>query len=161
MQASAFISSPLTTHTTFNSLQHHTRHISTFTTTAYRHHSTPSSSKLHFLIPKKTEDGPKIKLTPEEDDALRIASENLIPSYGYSWFEKPEAYVQLKKDFPVLASYSDDDLKDAFLKQKPKLADIFLKTPLGPFILINVLAYVTKFSWCNTPFHFDGACPPV
>eukprot|EP00550_Attheya_septentrionalis_P007998 CAMPEP_0198296556 /NCGR_PEP_ID=MMETSP1449-20131203/33044_1 /TAXON_ID=420275 /ORGANISM="Attheya septentrionalis, Strain CCMP2084" /LENGTH=177 /DNA_ID=CAMNT_0043997205 /DNA_START=86 /DNA_END=619 /DNA_ORIENTATION=+ len=100
-----------------------------------------------------------LKLTEEEDGALREAGRDLDPTFGPRWFDKADAWDTARKSHPVLEPYSDDELRMAFIRQSPKFADVLLYTPLGPFLLINLVIYITGFSWCNTPFHFANACP--
>ena len=99
-----------------------------------------------------------LKLTGEEDGALREAGRDLDPIFGPRWFDKADAWDTARKSHPVLAPYSDDELRMAFIRQPPKFADVLLYTPLGPFLIINLVVYITGFSWCNTPFHFANAC---
>ena len=90
-------------------------------------------------------------------------------TFGSLWFDNPEACAQARYGFRDLLSYSDVELKDALVvdsasveEGKPRnIVDVFLKTPLGPVILINVIAWQTNFSWCDTPFGAEGACPPL
>ena len=100
-------------------------------------------------------------LSQQEDDALRSAAKMLSETYGVGFFEKPEAWEQAKVDFPILNNYENNDLRDAYLKQRPKILELFTETPLGPFVAINLLFKLTGFTWCDTPFHQDGACPPL
>lgn len=105
----------------------------------------------------------------QDVETLAAASSALEKTFGSLWFDNPEACAQARNDFPDLSSYSDTELKDALVvdstsaeEGKPRnIVDVFLKTPLGPVILINVIAWQTNFSWCDTPFGAEGACPPL
>ena len=133
-----------------------------WTTRHHRRQQQPSELHLRFIDTDEQASTALPDLTPVEDDAIRAAAETLGKEYGVNWFDQAEAWAQAKDDFPLLASYDDADLRQTYLKQKPKILDLFLKTPLGPFLLINLVVLATGFSWCDTPFHQDGAqCPPL
>jgi hypothetical protein len=103
-----------------------------------------------------------LELTEEEDAALRAVSRALSPKsvVGDAWFESPEAWHQARKEHPPLAPYSDEELKLALLRQPPKVLDVFLYTPVGPFVLLNIVIAFTGLSWCDTPFGDALACSP-
>mmetsp|Transcript_18812 Transcript_18812/g.26523 ORF Transcript_18812/g.26523 Transcript_18812/m.26523 type:complete len:173 (-) Transcript_18812:224-742(-) len=114
---------------------------------------------------KLTTDGSTVavlELTDEEDNALRAAALAFSkPSaYGDSWFDEAEAWEQTRKEFPVLGSYSDGELRSAYIRQSPKLLDVILYTPIGPVLAINLLFYITGFTWCDTPFGPATVCNP-
>eukprot|EP00980_Cylindrotheca_fusiformis_P002622 scaffold618_cov130-Cylindrotheca_fusiformis.AAC.26 len=131
------------------------------TTMGLRDRASPSQLRLKFL--ERSDDGPSLQLSPDEDDAIRAAAKVLSTddAFGVGWFDRSEAWIQAKQDFPILADYDDSDLRDAYLKQKPKLLEVFTDTPLGPFVLINLLAKFSGFTWCDTPFGQADACPPL
>ena len=111
---------------------------------------------------EKSEDNDEIRiqLSPDEDDAVRSASKILSDEYGVGFFDVPEAWEKSKVMYPILDKYSNNDLRQAYLEQKPKIIELLTDTPLGPFLAINLLFKFTGFTWCDTPFHQDGACPP-
>ena len=123
--------------------------------------SYPSHLNLRFL--ERSNDEPSLSLTPDEDKAIREAAKvvSTDDNFGVGWFDRSEAWVKVKEDYPILAQYEDSDLRNVYLKQKPNPLDILTGTPLGPFILVNLLFKYTGFSWCDTPFHAEGACPPL
>ena len=50
---------------------------------------------------------------------------------------------------------SDEELRDtldSYVNTPPGLQEVLLKTPVGPVIFINILFYVTGFSWCDVPW---------
>jgi hypothetical protein len=100
-------------------------------------------------------------LSSEQDQDLRRAAESLTGEFGYGWFNKDEAWEAFAKEYPQMAEeFSQDELRIAYIKQSPQLLDILTKTPLGPVLLINLIVLASGFSWCDTPFHQDGAqCP--
>ena len=81
-------------------------------------------------------------------------------TYGISWFEESSPWDELKTQYPSLQEYSNDELRRAYVMQKPTVVDLFVKTPLGPFLLLNLVFFLSGFSWCNTPFHVQGGCLP-
>ena len=101
-----------------------------------------------------------IELKDDEDQSLRDASKVMEELYGVSWFDNDEAWEQLKMEYPLLESYKNDQLRLVYLKQKPNFIDIFTKTPIGPFLIINLLFLLTGCSWCDTPFGQIKSCPP-
>ena len=114
-------------------------------------------------IDKSDIDDTVIELTQAQDQILRNSVSSLTDTYGPGWFELSDAWDTLRKDNPVEFGdlTNNDDLKKAYLRQRPNNPlDLFTQTPLGPFIIINLLFYFTGFTWCDTPFHADGACPP-
>ena len=116
------------------------------------------------FIESSDDDGPptKYQLTEEQDKALRNAVGSLEDRYGIAWPEKDAAWDTLREENPVMNALTDNDLlRRTYYQQEPDPLDLFTKTPLGPFILINLLFLATGFSWCDTPFHADGACPPL
>ena len=101
-----------------------------------------------------------IELKDDEDQSLRDASKVMEELYGVSWFDNDEAWEQLKMEYPLLESYTDDELRMTYLKQKPKFFEVFTKTPIGPFLAINLVFLLTGFSWCDTPFGQIESCSP-
>ena len=91
------------------------------------------------LFPKKERD-PSIALTDEQDQALRAVAKHFDVLYGPRWFDDGEAWEKARSQYDVLAGYSDEELRTAFIRQGPRLVDVLTETPLGPFILINLLA---------------------
>ncbi|CAJ1938930.1 unnamed protein product [Cylindrotheca closterium] len=116
--------------------------------------------KLKFIDSSDEESAPRLILSPEEDDAIRSVAKSLSSddTYGVGWFDRPEAWATAKQDFPVLQPYEDADLRDAYLKQKPKILVVFTDTPLGPFLFINLIVKFSGFTWCDTPFGQASAC---
>jgi hypothetical protein len=133
------------------------------TTISCRQRWQQAPSKLHLKFLESSDDGPSLQLSTDEDDAIRAAAKVLCEddAFGVGWFDQPEAWIQAKQDYPILASCDDSDLRDAYLKQKPKLLELLTDTPLGPFLLINLLAKFSGFTWCDTPFGQETACPPL
>jgi hypothetical protein len=122
-----------------------------WTTRHHRRQQQPSELHLRFI---------ETELTPAKDDAISAAAETLGKEYGVDWFKTAEAWAQAKNDFPMLASYDDAKRRQPYLMQTPKMLDLLLKLPLGPFLLINLVVLATGVCWCDTPFHQDGAqCP--
>lgn len=80
--------------------------------------------------------------------------------YGISWFEQTKPWDDLKAQYPSLQEYNEDELRRAYVSQKPTIVELFVKTPLGPFLLLNLILFLSGFSWCDTPFHAVGACTP-
>mmetsp|Transcript_20709 Transcript_20709/g.43243 ORF Transcript_20709/g.43243 Transcript_20709/m.43243 type:complete len:103 (+) Transcript_20709:568-876(+) len=101
-----------------------------------------------------------IELTAEEDQALRNSIPAMEEAYGIGWFEESEPWDELKTQYPSLQSYSNEELRRVFLAQKPTVVELFTKTPLGPFLVLNGVAWLGGFSWCDTPFHGADACLP-
>ena len=126
--------------------------------------TTRSSSSLNLkYIDKSNIDDTVIELTPEQDQILRNSVSSLTEKYGPGWFELSDAWDTLRAEYPVEFGTltNNDDLKKVYLRQSPNNPlDLLTQTPLGPFIVINLLFYFTGFTWCDTPFHADGACPP-
>ena len=91
------------------------------------------------LFPKKERD-PSIALTDEQDQALRAVAKDFDVLYGPRWFDDGEAWEKARSQYGVLDGYSDEELRTAFIRQGPRLVDVLTETPLGPFILINLLA---------------------
>ena len=128
----------------------------------YRQHCVASQLHLRFLD-KSNNDEPSLILTPDENKAIREAAKVVgkEDAFGVGWFEVKEAWAKVKKEYPILSEYEDSDLKDAYLKQKPNFLEVLIETPLGPVLLINLLVKFSGFTWCDTPFHSDAACPPL
>ncbi|KAL7468784.1 hypothetical protein ACHAXS_009021 [Conticribra weissflogii] len=101
-----------------------------------------------------------IELTPEQDQVLRSAASVMEEKYGISWFEQSQPWDDLKAQHPSLQEYSEDELRRAYVSQSPTIVELFVKTPLGPFLLLNLIFFLSGFSWCDTPFHAEGACSP-
>lgn len=99
-------------------------------------------------------------LTSEQDAALRLFAETAVDVHGFSWFRRSECLDDCRAQHPTLADFTDDELAAAHLVQKPNLLDVFVKTPLGAFIGINVVLWAADFSWCDTPFGNPDACLP-
>jgi hypothetical protein len=112
---------------------------------------------------ENSEDKTSLELSIDEDEAIRSVAKGLSKdeAYGVGWFDNPDAWAQAKSDFPVLAEYDDLELRDAYLKQKPKFYQIFTETPLGPFLFVNLAVKFSGFTWCDTPFGQIEACPPL
>lgn len=91
------------------------------------------------LFPKKERD-PSIALTDEQDQALRAVAKDFDVLYGPRWFDDKDAWEKARSQYDVLGGYSDEELRTAFIRQGPRLVDVLTETPLGPFILINLLA---------------------
>lgn len=118
--------------------------------------------QLKFIESSDEDNAPKIILSAEEDKAVRAVAKTLSSddAYGVGWFDRDEAWEAAKTDYPILQQYDNADLKDAYLKQKPNVLEIFTDTPLGPFLLINLIAKFSGFTWCDTPFGQASACLP-
>lgn len=94
-----------------------------------------------------------VQLSPDQDQLLRDVASSMEEAYGMSWFEKEASWEELKsKHTSLLQEFSNDELRRAYIAQKPKAIDLLLKTPLGPFLLVNLLFLLGGFSWCDTPF---------
>ena len=82
-------------------------------------------------------------------ETLGTTSSVLEKMFGSSWFDNPEACAQDRCGFLNFSSYSNAKLKDALVaastsaeERKPRnIVDLFLKTPLGQVILINVISW--------------------
>jgi len=124
--------------------------------------TTKSATQLNFIkyIDPDPNAPPPIELTSEQDQALRSADSIMEEEYGISWFEQTQPWDDLKARYPSLREYNEDDLRRAYISQKPTVAELFVKTPLGPFLLLNLILFLSGFSWCDTPFHAAGACSP-
>lgn len=124
--------------------------------------SSRTQIQLKFIDTSDEDKAPKLIFSPEEDDAVRSVAKSLGSdgAYGPGWFDKSDAWAAAKQDFPVLEEYEDADLRDAYLKQKPKILEIFTDTPLGPFLLLNLIVKFSGFTWCDTPFGQATACLP-
>lgn len=81
-------------------------------------------------------------------------------SYGISWFDETEPWDALKIQYATLQQYTNEELRLAYIKQKPTVGELFTKTPLGPFLVLNGVFWLGGFSWCDTPFHGADACLP-
>ena len=79
-------------------------------------------------------------LNEEEENALRAAGKDFDVIYGPRWFDNPEAWTKARSQWGVLSEYSDEELRTAYIRQGPKLLDVITDTPLGPFVLINLIA---------------------
>jgi len=91
------------------------------------------------LIPKKERE-PSIELTDEQDQALRDVAKDFDALYGPRWFDDGEAWEKARSQHDVLGGYSDEELRTAFIRQGPRLVDVLTETPLGPFVLVNLVA---------------------
>ncbi len=91
------------------------------------------------LFPKKERE-PSIALTDEQDQALRDVAKDFDALYGPRWFDDAEAWDKARSQYGVLAGYSDEELRTAFIRQGPRLVDVLTETPLGPFVLVNLIA---------------------
>lgn len=66
-----------------------------------------------------------------------------------------DKWTELRTAYPALGSIDDATLKAAvkeYITATPNLFDVLFKTPVGPVVIANLLAYFTGFSWCSTPF---------
>ena len=113
-----------------------------------------------FCIDASESSPPIIELDIEQDQALRDSTPAMEEAYGIAWFEQSEAWDELKNQYPSLQEYSNDDLRRAFIAQKPTVGDLLTRTPLGPLIVLNGICWLGGFSWCDTPFHGADACLP-
>ena len=93
----------------------------------------------HLFTPKKERE-PSIDLTEEQDKALRDASKDLEVLFGPRWFDDSEAWDQARTQFVELSFYSDAELRTDYIRQGARLLDVITETPLGPFVLINLIA---------------------
>mmetsp|Transcript_22329 Transcript_22329/g.29358 ORF Transcript_22329/g.29358 Transcript_22329/m.29358 type:complete len:172 (+) Transcript_22329:108-623(+) len=137
------------------------RHSTTRTQQLFAIDGTTSKNTEEKFISGDSEVG-VVDLTDEEDEALRAVALALSKksAYGDSWFDKAEAWDQARKDFPILNNYSDADLRSAYIRQPAKLLDVILYTPIGPFFIINIIFYISGFTWCDTPFGPAAVCTP-
>ena len=126
-----------------------------------------SSLKLRFIESSSTDEDETTQIVLEEisnnskiDEAIRSSATQMEELYGVGWFDKSEAWKQMKIQYPFLSDYDDEILRLLFLRQSPKLLDLLTKTPLGPFLAINLLFLITGFSWCDTPFGQIESCSP-
>eukprot|EP00566_Odontella_aurita_P027842 CAMPEP_0113554512 /NCGR_PEP_ID=MMETSP0015_2-20120614/16194_1 /TAXON_ID=2838 /ORGANISM="Odontella" /LENGTH=161 /DNA_ID=CAMNT_0000455669 /DNA_START=60 /DNA_END=545 /DNA_ORIENTATION=- /assembly_acc=CAM_ASM_000160 len=99
-------------------------------------------------------------LTPAQDDALRDFASIAVDLHGYSWFRRPDCLEDARSRYPVLVELTDDEIAAAYLKQKPSFVEVFVKTPVGVFVGINLILWAAGFSWCDTPFGNPDACLP-
>ena len=122
--------------------------------------STSTTLNLKFIDKSDVEEN-VVELTPEQDQALRDAVDDLTEEFGPGWFDISDAWDKFRQANPSMGEFTDAELQRAYYNQSPNPLDLLTKTPLGPFILINGLFWATGFTWCDTPFHADGACPPL
>ena len=78
----------------------------------------------------------------DEEKALRKAR---IEFGGYppgKYYELPpsEQYDAVRKDWPVLGEWADDDLKDTMSEIKPNFVEIMKDTPIGPFLVLSSIS---------------------
>ena len=62
----------------------------------------------------------------------------------------------MRADYPDLVDLTDDDLERTcknYTSVKPTIADALFKTPLGPVLLLNLVAFATGFApACDLPW---------
>ena len=98
---------------------------------------------------------------PEIDDIIRSSASTFLESkYGVGWFDKSEAWNDLKTQYDILKEYDNQVLRLLYLRQKPSIIELLTKTPLGPFLMVNLAFLLTGFSWCDTPFGQIESCSP-
>lgn len=99
---------------------------------------------------------PEPQLSDEEDRALRAVVDSLRKNGATAddlrWFDDAKVWTEARADYPVLSAYTDAELKRAYFALKSSPLAILFGTPLGPVVVVNVLASVFHFSWCDTPF---------
>jgi len=105
-----------------------------------RYNNNERSTVSRRLFTPKKEREPSIDLTGEQDKALRDASRDLEVLFGPRWLDDSEAWDQARTQFVVLTNYSDAELRTAYIRQGPRLLDVITETPLGPIVLINLVA---------------------
>ena len=78
----------------------------------------------------------------------RFAITELAKADGATWAKVREAY-------PGVGDVSDAELDAAiksYIDAPPTLADALFKTPVGPVLLVNLLAWALGVQWCDLPF---------
>ena len=67
-----------------------------------------------------------------------------------------EVWAEVRTAYPDLKDLTDDDFVrtcKSYTSVKPTLADTLFKTPVGPLLLVNLLAFATDFSAaCDLPW---------
>ena len=67
-----------------------------------------------------------------------------------------EVWAEARAAYPDLADLTDADLvlaRKKYTSVEPTLLDTFIKTPVGPFLLLNLYALATGFSLaCDLPW---------
>ena len=53
---------------------------------------------------------------------------------------KAAAYDQVRKDHPVLAEWSDDEIKATVENLQSTVAELLIYSPIGPFIVLSAIA---------------------
>mmetsp|Transcript_6573 Transcript_6573/g.9579 ORF Transcript_6573/g.9579 Transcript_6573/m.9579 type:complete len:158 (-) Transcript_6573:80-553(-) len=109
---------------------------------------------------------PELLISAEEEEALRSASSEILTPVANDnpgWFDREavaaEIWTDVRVKYPILAERSDSELRSAYLNLSPTLLDVITKTPVGPFVFINLIFLLSGFSWCDTPFANSDACP--
>ena len=68
----------------------------------------------------------------------------------------PAADLEMVRSaYPVLADLSDEQMRDAitaYIKAPPSIADVILRTPVGPTLLINLALLASGASYCDLPW---------
>ena len=127
--------------------------------------SSTSSTQLSFIRWKEPSEQDQqetvVTLTPEADAILRSSIPAMESEYGIDWFQNSSAWDTLRAQHSnELEQYTNEELELAFIKQKPTVVDLLVKTPLGAFLALNGVLFAGGFSWCDTPFHGVDACLP-
>jgi hypothetical protein len=67
-----------------------------------------------------------------------------------------EVWAKVRADYPDLVDLTDDDLERTCKKYtsvKPTIADTLFRTPVGPVLLLNLVAFATGFApACDLPW---------
>jgi len=82
-----------------------------------------------------------ITLDKEEKKALREVQSKFLEKEQKEkseWYNDPGEWAKIKTDYPLLAKYTDAELRRAYLNLNPTILDVFVKTPIGPMILVNL-----------------------
>ena len=93
-------------------------------------------------------------LPKEQVDAVAEAFLDVdMPSLSTS---SPADDLELVRSaYPVLAGLSNEEMRDAitaYVKAPPSIADVLLKTPVGPTLLINLALLASGASYCDLPW---------
>ena len=68
---------------------------------------------------------------------------------------KDSNWADVREQYPSLGSVSDVDLDaavKAYIDETPSLADALFKTPIGPVLIINLVAWAFQSNVCDLPF---------
>lgn len=143
-----------------------------------RHHTMPPaaafsiapsafSSRRHHTMTMEIEEEATTTTAPRSMDAAeekairkaRIGFGGYPPGAYYELVQtdKPAAYDLVRKDYPELAGWSDDEIADACRDMRPNAKELIVDSPIGPFLVLSAISILRDGLGCTSGPLREGA----